>query len=223
MYQALENNLIKTEEQWHAERTKHIGGSECAAVIGESPYMTNVELWELKTGKRKPVDISNKDYVQYGINAEDPIRQLFALDNPQYDVIYKPYDIRVSRKYPFLSASLDAELIEKATGRKGTYEGKTVIVRNGEDLKKWLADEPEIPMNYFCQCLHNEFCAEHQFAILNAKLMPIWYEGQSILKSYKIERSEVQESENYLISAEVKWWEDYVLTNTCPPLKLPQI
>ncbi len=51
MYTILENNLIKTEEQWHAERVKHIGGSECAAIIGRSPYMTNVELWEIKTEK----------------------------------------------------------------------------------------------------------------------------------------------------------------------------
>lgn len=221
MYIIEENKEILTEEQWHAERKKHIGGSECAAIIGKSPYMTNVELWEIKTGKRKPTDISGKSYVQYGINAEEPMRQLFALDNPQYDVIYKPYDIRISKKYSFLSASIDGELIEIETQRKGTYEGKSAIVRNSEELKKWL--DGEIPMHYFSQCLHNMFSSEHEFSVLNVKLMPIWYENQSILKNYKIERSEVQSSEDYLISAEVKWWSDYVLTNTCPALLLPSL
>ncbi len=46
------------------------------------------------------------------------------------------------------------------------------------------------------------YVCEHEFAVLNVKLMPIWYKNQSILKSYRIERLEVQDSEIYLITAE---------------------
>ncbi len=71
--------------------------------------------------------------------------------------IYKPFDIRVSKKYPFLSASIDGELIELETGRKGTYEGKTAIVRTWDELKNWLADEPKylciISLNVFTICM----------------------------------------------------------------------
>lgn len=34
----------KTEQEWHRERAKGIGGSDAAAVLGRNPYMTNVDL-----------------------------------------------------------------------------------------------------------------------------------------------------------------------------------
>ena len=44
-----------------------------------------------KTGRRKPQDISDKSYVKYGNEAEPHIRELFALDFPQYVVTYDQY------------------------------------------------------------------------------------------------------------------------------------
>ncbi len=59
----IELKTFPSHEEWLVNRRNGIGGSEISAVIGENPYMSNVELWELKTGRRQAVDISQKPYV----------------------------------------------------------------------------------------------------------------------------------------------------------------
>ena len=68
-----------SRQEWLQERKKGIGGSDAAAIIGLNPYMTNVDLWEIKTGRKEQEDISNKPCVKYGTEAEGPLRELFKL------------------------------------------------------------------------------------------------------------------------------------------------
>lgn len=35
-------------KSWLASRLNGIGASEAAAIVGMSPYMSNIELWEIK-------------------------------------------------------------------------------------------------------------------------------------------------------------------------------
>ena len=74
--------------EWLKARSYGIGGSDAAAVIGKSPYKSNVELFDEKTGRKTAEDISDKPYVRYGNGAEPLIRKLFALDYPEYEVEY---------------------------------------------------------------------------------------------------------------------------------------
>lgn len=221
MYIALENDKIKNTDDWQKNRNKQIGGSECAAVVGLSPYMTNIDLFELKTGKKQPEDISQKSYVYYGTHAEEPLRTLFALKHPEYNIYYKPFDVRKSKKYDFIGASLDGEIEEIETKKRGVYEGKTAIVNNGDELRKWL--DGKIPQHYYCQLLHNMYSSDADFAVINAEILPSWYDNESVIKSFRINRSEVEKDIEYLINAEVQFWNNYVLTNKCPALKLPKI
>ena len=88
--------------KWLEERKNGIGASDAAAILGLSPYMNNVGLWELKTGRREQKDIGNKPYVKFGIEAEKHIRALFALDNLQYQVGYEEFRIIRNPEYPFI-------------------------------------------------------------------------------------------------------------------------
>ena len=56
--------MTLTREQWLQERKKGIGGSDAAAVLGLNPYMTNVDLWKIKTGRKEQEDISEKPFVK---------------------------------------------------------------------------------------------------------------------------------------------------------------
>jgi len=62
--------LFNSREEWLQGRKNHIGGSDAAACVGLNPYKDNVQLWEEKVGLVLPEDISDKDYVQYGTEAE---------------------------------------------------------------------------------------------------------------------------------------------------------
>ncbi|MDR3195363.1 MAG: hypothetical protein LBT58_00990 [Endomicrobium sp.] len=53
----------------------------CRAILGMNPYMTNVELWEYKTGRRER-DVKDSDYMKYGRETEWVLIGLFELDYP---------------------------------------------------------------------------------------------------------------------------------------------
>ena len=96
--------LFNSREEWLQGRKNHIGGSDAAACVGLNPYKDNVQLWEEKVGLVLPEDISDKDYVQYGTEAEEYLRALFALDHPEYKVFYDPDNMFTNSKYPWMQS-----------------------------------------------------------------------------------------------------------------------
>ena len=178
-----------TREVWLEERKKGIGGSDAATILGLNPYKTNMQLWEEKTGRRQAEDISEKDYVKYGTNAEDLLRELFKLDYPKYEVKHDEYTIIKHPKYPFLFASLDGILIDKETGEMGILEIKTTNILQSMQKEKW---KEKIPDNYYCQVLHYLNVTGYSFVILKAQLK-YEYDGEIKLdtRHYKILREEV--------------------------------
>ena len=211
---------LNSREEWLEKRKSYIGGSEASAIVGMNPYMTNVELWEYKTGRRKPEDISNQPYVKYGTEAEAYLRGLFALDFPQYAVHYVENNIWLNDKKPWAHASLDGWLTELETGRRGILEIKTTNILQSMQKEKW---KDRIPDNYYIQVLHYLMVTGFDFVILKAQLK-YDYDGDILLstKHYKIEREEVQADIEFLENSEKRFVE-YVQKDKQPPLVLPAI
>ncbi len=217
---------IQTEAEWHQERQKGIGASEAAAVIGRSPWLDNVELWRRKTGRSTAPDISSKEAVAYGHAAEGPIRELFALDYPEYEVTYGgAFDMIHHPDFPFIFATLDGRLQEKATGRRGVLEIKTTTILQSMQKEKWWGpDGPCIPDQYYIQVCHQMLAGGFDFAVLHAQLKYRYGDDtRSERRTYHIERAEVQEDIDFLLTEERRFWEGYVLTDKMPPLILPEI
>lgn len=209
-----------TRDGWLQGRRGRIGGSDAAATVGASPYMTNVELWEIKTGRRYQRDISQNDLVLYGTNAEDHLRELFRLDFPDYEVYYKENNLWINEKYPFAHASLDGWL-KDGQGRNGILEIKTATITSAVQRAKW---KDSIPQNYYCQVIHYLMVTGFEFAILKAQLKTEWPGQLPSLRTehYLIERSEVERDIDYLREAEERFW-SYVEKDKRPPLILPEI
>lgn len=216
---SVEMKILSSHEEWLLNRKNGLGGSEISAVIGCNPYMSNTELWELKTGRRQAQDISDKPYVQYGTQAEMHLRGLFRLDFPQYKVDYVDNNSWKNDRYPWAQASLDGWLTDQ-DGRKGILEIKTTEILNSMHREKW---KNSIPQNYYCQCLFYMAVLEAEFCVLKAQLKTV-FDGVPYLqtKHYFIERSEVQGDIDYLMQEGEKFWK-YVETNVQPPLMLPEI
>lgn len=222
-------------KKWLKQRNKGIGGSDASAIVGANPYKSNVELWQEKTGRKQPEDISDKNFVQYGIKAEESLRHLFSLDYPEFAVIYKPFDMFYHPKYPFLFGSLDGRLEHIATGIKGIYEGKTTNILSSQHKEKWTDDN--IPQNYYVQILHYMLVTGFDFAVINAQLKFIYPDNQTTPKITDFTLPNIQiktirkifwkkdclEDMNYLLEQEIKFWQEYVLKDIEPPLVLPQI
>ena len=205
---------LTSREEWLKKRTSYVGGSEAAALVGKNPYMTNIDLWQIKTGQQAKENIDNKDYVIYGHNAEPHLRELFALDYPQYKVGYIDNNIWLNDRYPFAHASLDGWLTDPE-GRKGILEIKTTNILQSMQKEKW---DHRIPDNYYCQVLWYMGVTEFDFAILKAQLK-YDYDGDVFLttKHYQIERSEVEEDINYLMQRGEAFAE-YIKKGKEPPL-----
>lgn len=214
--------MIASNEEWLKARLQGIGASEASAVIGCNPYMSNVDLWRLKTGRKQAQDISSNAHVQYGHDAEGPLRELFALDYPRFEVSYGgAYDMVHHPKHPFIFATLDGRLKEKATGRLGVYEGKTTEILRSMQKEKW---KDRIPDNYYVQVIHQLIATGWDFAVLNAQMKRV-FDGdvRTETRRYFIERAEVQDDIDYLLAEEVKFWTEYVQKDREPPLILPEI
>lgn len=210
---------MPTRDQWLAERRLGIGGSDAAAVLGLSPWKTNVELWEEKTGRRDEKDISDDPYVQYGISTEPLIRSMFAIDYPQYEVSHQENVSEVCGAHPELRASLDGCLVERETGRIGVLEIKAAIINSRADREKWKG---QVPQHYFIQILHNMFVVKADFAIIKARMVSDWGGLRITEQSYHFERADHEADITYLIEKELAFWR-LVETDTRPDLILPEI
>lgn len=211
--------IFKDREEWLAGRSGSIGGSDAAAIMGLSPYMTNEQLWEIKTGRRQQDDISDNEAVRYGNLAEPLLRELFKLDFPDYYVGYAPYNLFVNKDIPFAHASLDGWISKD--GRMGVLEIKTAMVSSALQAEKW---RERIPDQYYCQVLHYLMVTEFDFAVLKAQLKyqigdePLYIQT----RHYMIERADVEDDIKYLRSLEESFWKEVKLDRR-PSTLLPEI
>ena len=206
-------------EEWLRERQKRIGGSECAALVGLNPWMTNVELWEIKTGRRQRPDVGSSDLVKYGQEAEEHLRRLFELDHPDLAVWHEPNALLVNPKYPFAHASVDGLITDK-DGRLGILEIKTATITSGAQKMKW---DGRIPLNYAEQILWYMAITGAEFAVCVAQLK--WdTDGDvfKVTKEYQIEREDFEDDIDELMAAGMEF-AGYLERDERPALILPRI
>ncbi|MBQ5476633.1 MAG: YqaJ viral recombinase family protein [Bacteroidaceae bacterium] len=203
----------KDRESWLAGRKNSIGASEVAAAIGISPFMTPNELWEIKTGRREPKDLSTSSRVIFGQQAEGLVRDLYMLEHTEYTLEYHPYRVYYQEETPFLTATLDGELT-RMDGVKGIYEGKTAECTKKAQWEKWNG---KVPDNYYTQLCHQLWCAgeEFKFSILNAKIKGL--NGDSSLRSYEFEREAMEADIEWIIKEATEFWR-LVQEDKRPPL-----
>lgn len=203
-------------EDWIANRFKSIGASEVASAIGMSPWMTPEELWEIKTGRKEPKDLSNNPRVIFGQQAEGLIRDLYMLEHLDYSLEYHPYRVYFQEETPFLTATLDGELTRLEDGVKGVYEGKTAEIGKKVQWEEW---RQRIPNNYYIQLCQQLYCVgeEFQFSVLNAKLKRL--NGDSEIRSYEFRREDMEEDIRLIINEAKRFWK-YVESDKRPPLTI---
>ena len=134
---------MKTAE-WHAERSKGIGGSDMAAVMGLNPWKTPYEVWLGKTGRVKPWEGNiESEKMTIGKEIEDFIAS-------QYTRLFGRKTRRVNKfktcdQYPFIGGSVDRVFQDEQHGT-GILEFKNV---SAESFRNTFAGG--VPDYYFIQ------------------------------------------------------------------------
>ena len=205
--------------QWLKARRSYIGGSDAASILGLSPWRNNVQLWEEKTGRRAPADLEENALVKYGHDAEPLLRALFALDAPELQVDYKPFNMWTNDRFPWAHASLDGWLTDDK-GRLGILEIKTATISSGTHAEQWRG---RLPDQYYCQMLHYFAVTDADFAVIVAQLkFPAADVPHKTTKYIHVERSECADDIKTLMTAE-KAFAECIKKDTEPALELPRI
>lgn len=213
---------FKNKEDWKTHHTKFLGGSSAGVLLGVSKWKTKIELYNQIISENKNEHETSNENIDIGIYSEPLIRKLFAINSPNFKVINpKGWESYISKKYPFLGATVDGILIDKNTGVKGILEIKTADIRRRGDIEEW---EDQIPMQYYCQILHYLMVMEDcQFVKLVAQLrMFDWrseldnkvVELRTIIRH--IERKDVESDIEKLRKIEIDFWKNHIETKIPP-------
>lgn len=206
---------------WLQERSKGLGGSDAAAILGLNPWKTNVQLYREKIGAVTPPDISDKECVQFGHKIEPIMRDFVRATHANFQIKYDQYGVHRSEKYPFILGTLDGEITTN-DGGEGILELKTTTINRAADWEKW---NDKIPQNYYCQIMHYFLLKDnYKFANLTALLRQPKNDGGNkyTILEYLFERKECEEDIAVLLRAEIKFWE-CVQKRKEPGLILPEI
>lgn len=146
----------KDNEAWLKQRTRGIGGSDTAAIIGTSKYRSAYTVYMEKIGKVKPADLSDKQAVQWGNILEPIVGEEYKRRHPKREVRRVNAVLR-SIERPWAQASLDYEVKDENLGW-GVLEIKTAGLMRAPD---W---ESGIPDYYVTQIAHYLSITKREFA-----------------------------------------------------------
>lgn len=207
----------KNRKEWLEKRQAiGIGASEAAATCGLSPWMTTIDLWNIKTGKTKPKDLSGNELIEKGNRFEIATREIFKANHPEYKVEHHPFDILYQEERPWLFSTLDGEISfkDKSKPLKGVFEAKYSEPRNSEAWKQW---ENGVPQHYYIQVLHQLLSTGYDFVHLAASLRKP--NGDIVYKERDFFREDLLPDLNWLLDAETEF-HSTVVNNVMPPIKL---
>ena len=212
----LERMKLDSREDWLEQRVRQgIGGSEAAAVVGMSPFMTTLDLWREKHGVQEHKDLSDNAAVQQGVMMESPLREFYIATHHQYQLDYNPYDILFQSERKWLFATLDGELTDEH-GRMGILEIKTATPNGKQGWLNWA--DGQMPQHYYIQTLHQLLSTGYDFVRLFACLYSM--NGDMTLREYEIERCEVEADMQWLLEKETAFYEKNIIGGAMPSTTL---
>ena len=187
-------------DEWLQQRTKGIGGSDVAAIMGFSPWRTPAQVWFEKTGRVEAEDISDKPYVAFGNVMEPLIGKWFSERHPEFTV-RRVNAICQSIERPWAQASLDYEV------KDGLVWG-VLEIKTARSAKDW---EDGVPSYYLTQIYHYMSVLSRPFADV-----AVFFRDTCEFKEYRVE---YDPEDGAAVNADVDtFWHDFVEADVMPEL-----
>ena len=191
-------------DTWLNYRRQGIGGSDVAAVYGQSPFCTARDLYYQKVGIQ-PVIEEEENWVakEYGHLLEDLVAKIFSQKTGLR--VYKKSYLYAHPDHPFMRANVDY-FVELSDGSEAILECKTTNYNNRD---KW--DNDAVPYNY-------ELQVRHYMAIMNlnkAFVACLYGNNENEFVYRTVERD--MDFEEDMILQEEFFWNNYVVAGREPP------
>lgn len=132
--------------EWDGLRSRGLGGSEIAAVVGLSPWQSRFSLWHLKRGTLPKQEVNAG--MRWGTLLEPIICDYYASQQDLVDVL--PASTYRHHEREWQIANPDRMLSDDETGIFGILEVKTA---SAFDAHEWGRGPEDIPPYYRCQAL----------------------------------------------------------------------
>ena len=164
---------FKSRADWLYGRAKTVGASEVSIVLGIAPpsWGNAKDLWERK--RNPPDEEGGNDDTRRGAAAEEHIRELLGIENPDLEVVDLTGVIFRSRKFPWLSCSLDAAIVHP----DGTFT--VVEIKDVRYTAHWKGGA--FPRYYKYQCAAQMLVTGAKDAILLARISYDFGQGRTRL------------------------------------------
>jgi putative phage-type endonuclease len=204
------------------DRSKFLGGSDAAAVMGVSPWATPVELWQEKTGRKRkdPEDPMRQRMYARGHKLEPFIRDM-TVDKLR-DRGLQVEVLAVNQRYTdpehaWMSCEIDFELeltgdiviggeLIELRGECVNADAKSV---SGFARKKWgLEDTEDVPIEYAAQFMHGLMITGRNLCLVAA------LRSFDDVDIYWVKRDD--ETIAGMRQREVKFWHEHVLADVPP-------
>lgn len=204
--------ILSNETGAGKDRSKFLGGSDAAAVMGVSPWKTPVQVWQEKTGrvsdenKAKEQGAKSKLFSR-GHRWEQPAFEMLCEVLTEAGHVIE--EVAASRRYidqthDFLTCEIDREIM--FNGELVNVEIKTV---HAFAAKKWGDMETdEVPIEYAAQVMHGLGITGRRMCIVGCLI------GADNIVPYYIERDE--ETIDSMRAQCVNFWIEHVIRDTPP-------
>ena len=222
MEKEYELKTFKDFGEWQANR--RFGGTSASAVMGVSKYTNELDIYCSFVAPSEEEKSDDNVSTQYGKVNEPLLRDIFAINFQSKFDVHTPtdYEMYLSKKYPFASATLDGILTDKATNENWVLEIKTREIRTRADEEEWNG---HLPQQYFVQVLHylavmNDFVG----AWLMAKLRWLDFDTGLPIKEeiryYELKREDFEKDIEYLMQKESEFYENHIVKRIPPSVEI---
>lgn len=191
-----------SRNDWLEVRRTGIGGSDAAAAVGLSPYMSQLELWMIKTGRDgdlpRPDNSDTTSPVYWGTVLEPIVASAYEQQTGRR--VRRVNAVLRHPTVPFMIANLDREVVGASDVQ--ILECKTAA---NFGARLWRQGVPE----------YVQLQVQHQLAVTGKRAadVAVLLNGQGV-EIHRIERDE--ELICRLIELEARFWH-FVATDTPPP------
>lgn len=197
---------IETIAQGH-DRSKFLGGSDIAAVLGVSPWKTPLDLWRDKITPR--ADGERKKVFTRGIRWESVVAEMLVerleADGHTVEIVGTNNRYR-DQEHAFMAAEIDFEVKLDGSEEITNVELKTV---HPFKMKEWgESDSDDMPVHYTAQVMHGLGVTQRRHGILAALF------GADELRAYPVEAD--SETIAAIRQRGLEFWQNHVLTKIAP-------
>lgn len=186
-------------QEWHAARSKGLGGSDMAAIMGLNPWKTPYQVWLEKTGRVKSTEETEK--MTIGKEIEDFVASQYTRITGRKTRRVNKF--KTSDLYPFIGGSVDRIFQDEEHGL-GILEMKNV---SSESFRNTFAGG--VPDYYFIQ-------VQTYMLVFKAQIAELFvFVGGERFEVFRIARNE--QVIDAIVKSAKNFWEFHIKEDIAPP------